>query len=177
MDDTVCLTKSTTASFTCVVDRGGIDITTAYWHILAGGVYVPIGVRERHMANPTRNGDILTDTLTVTNVSVNDNGALYRCEPIRDVISIPVTITTLGEVIIILTKYNMIHDHESVIQVQYVKEPYGILRYILTYIKHTCISLYVVLIDLLNGVQFLHLKTRLSLSFPQPVCIGNTIMG
>ena len=97
INNTVCLTQSTTASFTCVVDRGGVGITSAHWHILAGGEYIPVGGRPRHMANPTRNGDILTDTLTVTNVSVNDNGAQYRCEPFGDVISMPVTITTLGE--------------------------------------------------------------------------------
>ena len=37
MNDTVCLTQSTTASFTCVVDRGtASQITNAGWHILAG---------------------------------------------------------------------------------------------------------------------------------------------
>ena len=95
-DDTVCLTQSATATFTCVVDRGGVGITSAGWNILDGGVYVHIGGRPRHMDSPTRNGDIITDTLTVTNVSVDDNGALYRCEPLSDVISMPVTITVLG---------------------------------------------------------------------------------
>ena len=95
-DDTVCLTQSATATFTCVVDRGDVGITNAGWHILDGGVYVDIGGRPRHIDSTSRNGDIITDRLTITNVSVNDNGALYRCEPLSDVTSIPVTITVLG---------------------------------------------------------------------------------
>ena len=48
------------------------------------------------MTNATTMGDIITDTLTVTDVSVNDNGAQYRCEPLSNVISDVVTITLLG---------------------------------------------------------------------------------
>ena len=96
MNVTVCLTQSTTATFTCVVDRRGVGIFTAGWHILDGGAYVPVTNRPRHMTNAIRDGDIITDTLTVTNVSVNDNGAQYRCEPLRYVTSITVTITVLG---------------------------------------------------------------------------------
>ena len=97
INDTVCLTQNTTASFTCVVDRGTTSqITNAGWHILTEGEYIGILGRPRHTSNPTLDGNIITDTLTVTNVSVNDNGALYRCEPTRNVISMPVTLTVLG---------------------------------------------------------------------------------
>ena len=101
MNDTVCLTQNTTASSTCVVDRGGEeDIFSAGWHILTGGRYVlvPDSGRPRHMVSRSldEDTDTITDTLTVTDVSVNDNGALYRCEPTRDVISMNVTITVLG---------------------------------------------------------------------------------
>ena len=102
MNVTVCLTQSTTATFTCMVeDIGGLGIATAGWHIRVGGVYVfipPTG-RDRHMTNSIRDGDIITDTLTVTNVSVDDNGAQYRCQPSGGVPSMTVTITVLGEVV------------------------------------------------------------------------------
>ena len=97
MNTTVCLTQSTTASFTCVVDRGSLTITSAGWEIyLNGRLYATVTGRDRHMTNATTMGDTLTDTLTVTDVSVNDNGAQYRCEPLRNVISNAVTITVLG---------------------------------------------------------------------------------
>ena len=95
---TVCLTENTTATFTCVVDRGGTGITTANWHILVGGRFIPTLGRDRHMSGSSVTGDTLTDTLTVTNVSVNDNGTLYRCEPSRTVFSNNVTLTVLGEI-------------------------------------------------------------------------------
>ena len=100
MNITVCLTQNTTASFICVVDRGGEGIFTAGWHILTGGQYllVPDSGRPRHMVSRSvdEDTDTITDTLTVTNLSVSDNGALYRCQPTRDVASVNVTITVLG---------------------------------------------------------------------------------
>ena len=107
MDVTVCLTQSTTATFTCVVDRGGIAIFTAGWHTLESGRYVlvPDNGKPRHMVNRSVdvNEDTITDILIVTDVSVNDNGTLYRCQPLNDEISMPVTITVLGEVAIYLS--------------------------------------------------------------------------
>ena len=98
LDDTVCLTQSTTASFTCVVDRGGVDIFNAGWNILIGSEYRPVVGRPGHMVNPSINNDIITDTLTVTNVSVNNNNAQYRCEPeASNVTTMTVTLTVLGE--------------------------------------------------------------------------------
>ena len=103
MNDTVCLTQSRTASFTCVVDRRGIGgIISAGWYILDDGVYQSVFQRPHHMSNSMRNGDIITDILTVTNVSVDDNGTLYQCQPYDHVTSMNVTITVLGELIICL---------------------------------------------------------------------------
>ena len=97
MNVTVCLTQSTTATFTCEVeDRGGLGIATAGWSILVGGIYVSVAGRLRHMTNVIINGDIITDTLTVTNVSVNDNGVQYRCEPVGGLTSMSAIIKVLG---------------------------------------------------------------------------------
>ena len=103
MNVTVCLTQSTTATFTCVVeDRGSLGIGTAGWHIRVGGIYIPVpdSGRPRHLVNRSldENEDTITDTLIITDVSVDDNSVLYRCEPTRDEISMPVTINVLGEV-------------------------------------------------------------------------------
>ena len=104
MDDTVCFTQNRTASFTCVVDKGGVDISSAGWHILLdGGVYVSVAGRQRHMVNTLMEGDTITDTLTVTDVSVDDNGTLYRCEPFGDVTSMSATLIVLGEVAVCLS--------------------------------------------------------------------------
>ena len=106
MNDTVCLTQSTTASFTCVIDRGSLPLTIAGWRILIRGFYISVHGRRRHMFNSVINNDIITDTLTVTDVSVNDNGAQYRCEPdIGNVTSITVTLTVLGETITWISMY------------------------------------------------------------------------
>ena len=106
MDETVCFTQSTTASFTCVVDRGSTRITNAGWRILDGEHYTSVVGRSRHMVNPIRNGDVITDTLTITGVSINDNGAQYRCQPdIGNVTSITVTLTVLGKTIMCISMY------------------------------------------------------------------------
>ena len=97
MNDTVCFTQSRTASFTCVVDRRGIGgIINAGWQILDDGVYRSVFQRPRHMSNSMRNRNIITDTLTVTNVSVDDNGAQYRCQPVGGVTSMTAIINVLG---------------------------------------------------------------------------------
>ena len=95
---TVCLTESKTATFTCVVDRGSTSITNANWHILVGGAFISISGRPRHMDDHSVTGNTVTDTLTVTDVSVNDNGVLYRCEPFGNVLSNIATLTVLGEI-------------------------------------------------------------------------------
>ena len=100
---TVCLTESTTATFTCVADRGSTSITTANWHILDGEIFISIAGRDRHMDDHSVTGNTVTDTLTVTDVSVNDNGALYRCQPLSNVFSNNATLTVLGEITYNLT--------------------------------------------------------------------------
>ena len=101
MNVTVCLTQSTTASFTCVVevvDREALGITSAGWQIyVGGGRYLALNGRFRHTTDDDVNGDIITDTLTITNVSVDDDGAQYRCEPvIGGVSSDDATLIVLG---------------------------------------------------------------------------------
>ena len=100
MNVTVCLSQSTTANFTCVVDGGSIPITSAGWQILDGTIYIPVVGRDRHMLDPRTSvinmDTIVTETLTVTDISLSDNGAKYRCEPVRDVISDVVTLTVIG---------------------------------------------------------------------------------
>ena len=108
---TVCLTEDTIAIFTCIVeDRENLFIGDAGWQIHVGeGSYVPIPVtgRPRHTTNAIirMNGNIriITDTLTITNVSsVNDSNARYRCQPLDGVISDVVTLTVLGMYVRIL---------------------------------------------------------------------------
>ena len=100
MNVTVCLSQSTTANFTCVVDAGSTGIATAGWQILTGGFYISVVGRARHMldtrTSSTNTGTIVTETLTVTDVSLSDNGAMYRCRPRDDVIGDVVTLTVIG---------------------------------------------------------------------------------
>ena len=100
MNVTVCLSQTTTANFTCVIDAGSTLITSVGWQILTGGMYVLVVGRARHMLDPrtssTNRGTIVTEILTVTDVSLSDNGTKYRCEPVRDVISDVVTLTVIG---------------------------------------------------------------------------------
>ena len=104
MNVTVCLSQNTTANFTCVVDGGSRMITTAGWQILDDDIYLSVVGRPRHMIDPrsaiVNIGTIVTETLTIINVSVSDNGAKYRCQPISGVISDVVTLTVIGKFII-----------------------------------------------------------------------------
>ena len=105
---TVCLTESTTATFTCVADRGSTSITNGGWNILSRGTFISVTGRDRHVDDPSVTGNTVTDTLTITNVSVNDNGALYRCEPFGNVFSNIATLTVLGEITynLLIIKYD-----------------------------------------------------------------------
>ena len=100
MNVTVCLPRSTTANFICAVDVGNTSITSVGWQILTGEIYATVVGRDRHMLNPrtsvTNRGTIVTETLTVTDVSLSDNGAKYRCQPLGNVISDVVTLTVIG---------------------------------------------------------------------------------
>ena len=105
MNVTVCLSQSTTANFTCVVNGGSRNITTAGWQILDVDIYILVTGRARHILDPkttsTNTDTILTETLTITDVSLSDNGAKYRCRPVDDVISDVVTLTVIGKIICI----------------------------------------------------------------------------
>ena len=96
----MCLSQTTTANFTCLVNAGSIGITTAGWQILVEGFYITVVGRARHMVDPrtsvVNTDTVITETLTVTNVSLSDNDAKYRCQPFGDVISNVVTLTAIG---------------------------------------------------------------------------------
>ena len=109
MDVTLCLTQSTTANFTCEVDGGSSQITSAHWQILSGGDFISVVGRPRHMSNASLIGNILTDILTVTDVSVSDNGTQYRCQPTSTVNSTIATLTVLGEIMVYLSVCMCIH--------------------------------------------------------------------
>lgn len=83
-----------------VIDAGSTPITSVGWQILTGGIYVLVIGRPRHMldprTSPINTQSIVTETLTVTNVSLSDNGAKYRCRPVDDAISDVVTLTVIG---------------------------------------------------------------------------------
>ena len=104
MNVTVCLSQSTTANFTCAVYVTRTSITSAGWQILVGVNYITVIGRDRHMLDPrseiVNTGTIITETLTIINVSVSDNGAKYRCRPVDNVISDVVTLTVIGKFII-----------------------------------------------------------------------------
>ena len=140
MNVTVCLSQSTTANFTCVVDGGSTGITSVGWQILTGGFYAAVVGRDRHMLDPrtsiNNTGTIVTETLTVTDVSLSDNGAKYRCEPVLDVISDVVTLTVIGiNFFIICTHTYTVHT-----------------RHTIQFYCHVCICMYVYYIVIHNLV-------------------------
>ena len=100
MNATVCLTQSTIANFTCVVNAVGITVSSTGWQMRVGEeLYISVNGIDRHTTDfrASMNGDTITDTLTVHNVSVDDDGAQYRCQPIiGGVSSDVVTLTVLG---------------------------------------------------------------------------------
>ena len=136
MNVTLCLSQSTTANFTCVVDAGMTGITSTGWNILVGRFYVAVVGRAHHMVDPitlvTNSGDtIVTETLTVTDVSVSDNGAKYRCEPLGDVISDVVTLTVIGKIIFL---FPCMHVHTYVCSTRLTTQIIAIHD-----TRHTCI--------------------------------------
>lgn len=103
MNVTVCLTQTTTATFTCVVD-GGAGIANVEWRTL--------GRRATRIAYHTiTHGDRITGVLTAYGVSVNNNGSQYRCQPHSNVISDAATLTVLGM---------CVHDYYQVCSCSYV---------------------------------------------------------
>ena len=100
----VCLSQTTTANFICGVTAVNTLITSVGWQILDGGIYKTVVGRPRHtvnrdqiIANPITT---ITSTLTVTNISLSDNGAKYRCRPLDNVVSNVVTLTVIGMYVI-----------------------------------------------------------------------------
>ena len=111
VDVTVCLTQgqNQAASFTCALDREGVMIFTTGWHLFDTDRYVAVNQRPRHMITHSLDTveDIVTSTLTVTNVSMDDNGAIYQCQPSgANMFSMNVTLTVLGEIIIVYSVHN-----------------------------------------------------------------------
>ena len=101
----VCLSQTTTANFICGVTALNTLITSVGWQILDGGIYKTVVGRSCHTVNHdqiTANPiTTIIGTLTVTNVSLSDNGAKYRCRPVDDVVSNVVTLTVIGMYVII----------------------------------------------------------------------------
>ena len=101
MNITLCLPQSTTANFTCVVDTMGISITYVTWFILYNGTLISTNGRPYHSVETLPSSNMVTSTLRVISVSMNDNGAQYQCSPAFGIVSDPAFLTVLGEIIII----------------------------------------------------------------------------
>jgi len=96
---TVC--SGGVAVFTCVLSGPSItaeEVTTAGWHIkgIQSGYFLLVSRRSRHTVNTTVIDGMLFDTLTITNVSHEDEGSQYRCVTTHEVISNVVSITITG---------------------------------------------------------------------------------
>jgi len=100
MNMTLCLTQRNIAEFTCVVNTMGSPIFHISW-IIWDGCFFPTSGRPHHSDLSDRSGNITNSTLRVINVTMNDNGAEYRCEPESLVVSNSAFLTVLGEIIII----------------------------------------------------------------------------
>ena len=101
MNVTVCTTVRTTAVFTCVIETSNSRITRVTWNIMTDDLGL-IGVEgtERHMTSSNKSGNIINGTLTITSVSLSDNGAQYQCQVTDTIRSNIVTLTVLGQIII-----------------------------------------------------------------------------
>ena len=90
------------AVLTCVLSGKSItrgQITTAEWHIkgIENNTFLLVSRTPRHNINTTIFDGKLFDILTVTNVSHEDEGSLYRCVVPNKVTSKIVSITVEGE--------------------------------------------------------------------------------
>ena len=77
---TVC--SGGVAVFTCEVNRNGFPITAAVWQIFRQNhSFVSVSNLQFHsMTNTLQvDKDTLTSRLTVTNITSNNNGSIYRC--------------------------------------------------------------------------------------------------
>ena len=94
--------------FTCVLTGTSIikeDITAAGWQIKRSSFFLSVSGRHRHIISTTVNNDTLIGTLTVTNVSREDDGVPYRCMVTNRLTSNNVSITVIGTVLYCITKH------------------------------------------------------------------------
>ena len=95
--------------FTCIINRGNNgSINSIRWYIsVGGGDFELVDGRPQHMVgNSITSMSIITGGLTVTNVTVNDNGTQYRCQPNNsNLISNVATLTVLGKIMHVYTVY------------------------------------------------------------------------
>jgi len=74
------------AVFTCEVDKKGTSITTTGWQIFQQNYgFVPVSANS--IRNVVENGDLLTETLMIPNVTYNNSGNMYRCRITNDTVS------------------------------------------------------------------------------------------
>jgi len=111
MNMTLCLTQKSTADLECVVDTMGLPVDNVRWFRLDSGILLEVGGRPRHNDETLINGNIRTGKLRVLNVTMNDNGAQYRCQAAVGVVSEPAFLTVLGKIIIIssINTYKYLH--------------------------------------------------------------------
>ena len=97
---TVCVGGN--ATFTCIVSRRDEDVTSVGWMILnSDGVFTFVGDKSRHILSRHRssNGDRLTENLTIIDLTISDNGTLYRCNPAGNIFSNNVSLIVAGKCI------------------------------------------------------------------------------
>ena len=102
MNETLCLTQSRTVMFSCAANRNGANITTIDWSVSVGGEFQSVQGRSQYVIENSIFSilDMITGALIVNNVSENDNGNQYRCEPTPTEINNVATLTVIGEIII-----------------------------------------------------------------------------
>jgi len=77
----------------------GMSVTDVTWFILVNGTLISTNGRPRHSDETLPSGgNMVTSTLRISTVSMNDNGAQYQCSPTAGVVSDPAFITVLGEI-------------------------------------------------------------------------------
>jgi len=95
---TVC--SGGNAVFTCVLAGPSVTtgaITTAGWHIKGSQFFLSISRKDRHTSTTATIDGKLFDTLTVINVSHEDDSSLYQCVVTSEVASNIVSITVTGK--------------------------------------------------------------------------------
>ena len=95
--------------FSCVINRGSnVNVNSIGWYIsVGGGEFESVEGRPRHIIDSVIAGNIIiTGTLVVIDVSVNDDGTRYRCQPNNsNLISNVVTLSVLGTYVCMYVYY------------------------------------------------------------------------